>query len=326
MSRMLGSLTICIVALVLTLSPMSGEEQHELGVSIHVDIGADSVSVGDRIPVRFEISHPDTMEFAAIEGRRNLGDIYLLGQGERSGSASVEGVVHDTLYAYAVPFKTGAVVLPPVVLFYETSGGGRGEVKSDSAAVYVRSVLPEDATDIKPLKPNIPAPSDIGAYILIALIICLLAAGSALVLRYWKKKPGPVKPAPPSKPAHEVAFEELEKIAQMRLLSRGMFKQYYSLISETIRRYIGDRYRFETMDLTTAELVGEMRKQPDEVPVKDFESFLRRSDLVKFAKLVPPYDEMESAIQSAQKLVSDTMRSEPEESPVQAAGVRGESQ
>jgi len=304
-----------------------GASGDEPSVTLRIEAGPDSVSVGDRVPVRFEILHPDTIEFAPIEGRVELGEVYLLGEGRKSGGPLGDSAASETLFAVVVPFRTGRVTLPPVKLAYETLGGLEGELASDSGFINVRSVLPENAADIKPLKANIPAPSELASYIILGVLACVLAASLILITRFImrRKKPQQRPVETPPRPAHEIALEELQGIEEMRLLSQGRFKEYYSLISETVRRYAGNRYGFDTMDLTTLELVNELRRRRIEAPVGRLKDFLCRSDLVKFAKLVPPYGEMEEAIEVARDVVRSTMEvqtTEPSEYASTAEGRR----
>jgi len=292
-----------------------------VGVSLH--IGADSVSIGDRVPLLLSVTHPDSIKVLPLEGRRSTVDVHLL-SGEKKEGEAIKGIAEDTLFGWVVPFKTGVITIPPVRVFYETTSGVRGSVDSDSSLIYVKSVLPENARDIKPLKPNISAPSDVVSYVLMGLLACILMAIVVFAVRLsrrWKKKLPVSEPRVPSRPAHEIAFEELAKIASLNLLSQSRFKEYYTLLSETLKRYIGNRFDFDTLDLTTFELVTEMRQRGIPIPAAgDFRSFLERSDLVKFAKFVPAYDEMESAIEVVRGLVERTMARPTEETLVQVLG------
>lgn len=292
-------------------------------VTISSHIGADSASVGDRVPLLLKVKHPDSIEIFPLEGRKGTADVHLLGGEKKEGEAR-EGMVEDTLLGWVVPFKTGMVTVPPIRVFYETTSGLRGSVDSDSGLIYVKSVLPENAQDIKPIKPNIRAPSDVFSYVLMALLACILTAIVVFAVRLsrrWRKKLPVSEPRVPSRPAHEIAFEELVKIASLNLLSQSRLKEYYTLLAETLKRYIGNRFGFETLDLTTFELVLEMRQR--DIPTSDaddFRSFLERSDLVKFARFVPPYDEMESAIEVVRGLIQRTMSRPTEETLVKVAG------
>jgi hypothetical protein len=301
-------------ALLLATAPSAGEASQEIAVV--VELPEDTATVGDRVPVSYTVSHPDTIEMLPIDGRRDLGDVCLIGEGIKGGGLSHEGVVTDTLSGWVVPFRVGEVRVPRVELLYRTVGGLNGSVEADSSLVHVRSVLPDDAKDIRPLKPNIRAPSDILSYVLLGFLVSLLAAGAVLAVRFARRRrrPRPIRPAPPAKPAHETALEELRRIESLGLLGEGRFKEYYSLISGTIRKYIGERFGFDTMELTTGELVRGMRRRKiEEKSTAEFSAFLERSDLVKFAKLVPPFPEMESAIESARDLVRRTAERAPDE-------------
>ena len=308
-------ITIVALATLCAADVLPGEPT----VVVRVESGPDSVSVGDRIPVQFRVTHPDTIQFLPVEGRKDLGEVYLVGSGQKSGGPLSDGDVSDTLHAFVIPFRTGRVALPPVKLPYETTGGLKGELVTDSSFVYVKSVLPEDATDIRPLKPNTPAPSEVAWYVLIGALACAVAVCTLLLVRFLRnrRKPAEVIIGPPPRPAHEVALEELERIEGLGLLSQGRFKEYYTLISEAVRRYLGDRFAFDTMDLTTTELSHELRNRKVVDSVNRIEGFLMRCDLVKFAKLVPPYDEMESAVDVAREVVKTTMGSETEEEPAE---------
>ncbi len=302
-----------VSVLVFAAASPAGEANPE--ISIAVELPRDTVTVGDMVPVSFRVSHPDTIEMLPIDGRRDLGEVCLVGEGAKSGGLSREGVVRDTLSGWVVPFRVGQVTVPRVELLYQTDGGLRGSIKADSALVHVKSVLPEDAADIRPLKPNIRAPSELTSYVALGLLVCVLAAAAVLAFRYAKRRrrPSPERPAPPAEPAHLTALEELRRIESLGLLGKGRFKEYYSLVSGTIRKYVGERYGFETMELTTGELVREMRgRKIEEHLTREFGVFLERSDLVKFAKLVPPYPEMESAIETARDLVRRTAESAKE--------------
>jgi len=314
MERTKRSIYLGVLAVALLGASYSHAAQPDSSFSTFLRLGSDSATIGDRVPVYLRVTHPDSMKFLPLEGRRNLGDVYLIGSGEKREGRVGEGVIEDTLFGWVVPFNVGHVTIPPIRVFYVTETGLKGEIESDSSLIYVMSVLPEEVSDIRPLKPNIRAPSDLVSYMLLGALFCILAVAVTLAVRIAnrrRKRQPVVKFIPPLRPAHEIAFEELDRIATLNLLARGRFKEYYSILSETVKRYAGNRYGFETMDLTTTELVRDMSgREISSSVVGDFKNLLERSDLVKFAKFVPPYDEMESAIEAGRELVRKTMERE----------------
>jgi hypothetical protein len=94
----------------------------------------------------------------------------------------------------------------------------------------------------------------------------------------------------------------------MGLLAMGEYKRHYALVADALRRYIERRYGIEAMERTTWEIVVSMRQAPLERPtVATFEAFLSGCDLVKFAKYIPPPEEMEKVVGRAKAIVSATL-------------------
>jgi hypothetical protein len=118
---------------------------------------------------------------------------------------------------------------------------------------------------------------------------------------------------PPPRLAHQIAYDKLHRIVEDDLLKQGKVREYFIRVSETVREYLGNRYGFFAMDLTSRELVEELRDRPTPgLEISSLKTLLQNSDLVKFAKLEPP-DEMSSgAIDGAYSLVNATRRVEEE--------------
>jgi len=114
--------------------------------------------------------------------------------------------------------------------------------------------------------------------------------------------------------AHQIAYEKLHKIVEDDLLKKGRFREYFIRVSETIREYLGNRYGFFAMDLTSRELVDELRDRPTPgLEIGGLKTLLQNADLVKFAKLDPTDEMSSSAIDGAYSLVNATRRVEEEE-------------
>jgi hypothetical protein len=114
---------------------------------------------------------------------------------------------------------------------------------------------------------------------------------------------------PPPRLAHQIAYDKLHQIVEDNLLRQEKFREYFIRVSETVREYLGNRYGFFAMDLTSRELVDELRDRPTPgLEISGLKALLQNADLVKFAKLQPT-DEMSSgAIDGAYSLVNATRR------------------
>src|SRR5262249_50097458 len=87
-------------------------------------------------------------------------------------------------------------------------------------------------------------------------------------------------PPAPRKPAHEVALAKLDALRGEGLLDRGEWKPFYFALSEIIREYLGARYDFDSLEMTTTELLDAVREHA----IATLEGWCAACDLVKFAK------------------------------------------
>jgi len=88
-----------------------------------------------------------------------------------------------------------------------------------------------------------------------------------------------------------------------------LIKKYYYALSEILKRYIERRFEFNAAEQTTTEIMANLKLQ--KIPLSDdFNRFFTRADLVKYAKFMPPQDELHMAVQKVKDLVNKT---KPEE-------------
>src|SRR5207237_4529758 len=69
-----------------------------------------------------------------------------------------------------------------------------------------------------------------------------------------------VRPGPPPRPAHEVALEKLDRLGAYGFLENADNRPFYFAVSEVIREYLGARFGFDSLELTTDELIAELRR------------------------------------------------------------------
>jgi hypothetical protein len=131
--------------------------------------------------------------------------------------------------------------------------------------------------------------------------------------RRWRERDAR-RPAPPPRPAHEIALEKLDRLAKSSL-GQGQdadLRQFYFELSEILREYLGNRFGFLALEMTTEELVGELqRRAPRGLVPGEIAGWLSACDLVKFAKLAPPPSEARGALETAIRMVEST-RPRPE--------------
>jgi len=215
--------------------------------------------------------------------------------------------------------EVGEVDLPGFKLEGEKPGTGTvEELEVPPVKLTIKSML---AGVEKPKPRDIagPVPVWVGDYRLVVYLgLVLLFFGGAWILR--RSRPAVrarqrMVDLPPPRLAHQVAYEKLHRIVEDDLLRQEKFREYFIRVSETVRECLGNRYGFFAMDLTSRELLDELRDRPTPgLEIANLKTLLQDSDLVKFAKLNPT-DEMSSgAIDTAYSLVNATRQIPEEES------------
>jgi hypothetical protein len=122
----------------------------------------------------------------------------------------------------------------------------------------------------------------------LALLGVVGVAVTATVLVLNARRGRVKRPGPPPRPAHEVALEKLSVLRDRQLEKQGAFGALYTELSEILREYLGGRWRFDSLDMTTTELLAAMGAQKLEYQCcQDLTLALQDFDLVKFAKVVP---------------------------------------
>ena len=117
----------------------------------------------------------------------------------------------------------------------------------------------------------------------------------------------PFKKPEPKLPPHEQAIKELDDIKQQKLWQQGRSKEYYTLITETLRRYIVERFGINAMEMTSGEILNLIHKEADADSVyENLKQIMEVSDFVKFAKLNPLPDENDLSMMNAYLFVNQT--------------------
>ena len=198
-------------------------------------------------------------------------------------------------------WDSGSYYIPPV----------KFSATSKSNALIINVLLPNidansELKDIKgPLDDKIGW-SDIWPWLVLILIILL---SIFTYKKYFnKKKKTVVVKENIQTPAHILALNSLKKLENKKLIDKKDIKEYYSSISEIIRRYIENRFNFPALELTTYEILNIITaiiKKEESISLKNI---LEISDLVKFAKKIPDQIENVKNLNLATDFVKKTKK------------------
>lgn len=219
-------------------------------------------------------------------------------------------------YTLAV-YDTGHFTLPPLAVVVE--GGGTDTLRTSPLTVVIRSILPDTAQAILPLKPLRAHPfqwRDLLAYWWVAAL-ALLAAAGYLLWRRLRRGPQATETyaAEPQLPPDAEAIRGLIALRDNKYPARGMLLEFFTEFSQIMRRYVERRYEFAALEMTTFELSREFADpRLPRVFAETLLPVLQEADLVKFARYVPDYRRCETLLEQGFSLVEATRpRPEPAE-------------
>ncbi len=275
-----------------------------VGDPIHLEV----VAVGkSAVPVNL----PSTLE---------LGPFSLLDRKESEQSLG-DGRMKRQFTLTIAAYEPGAKEVPALEVTYL---GPRGDVRTSRTqpvAIKIGSLIanePEPA--LKDAAPPVTVMEENlwPAYIAGGLVAAGLGALlTMLIVRRLRARRGE-RPGPPPRPAHEVALEKLDRLGAYGFLENADNRPFYFAVSEIVREYLGGRYGFDSLELTTDELCAELRRRAGrELVLGEVQGWLSACDLVKFAKISPTAAEARGALESAIRIVSTTR---PVVAPVASTG------
>ena len=107
-------------------------------------------------------------------------------------------------------------------------------------------------------------------------------------------------------PPHQVAMSEIERIKSERKWAEEDSKEYYTLLTDTLRNYIRDRYGFNAMEMTSSEIIDRLIAENNEEALDELREIFRTADLVKFAKYSTLINENDANLVAAVEYVNQT--------------------
>lgn len=213
-------------------------------------------------------------------------------------------------------FDQGQYALPPLSMQRMTKDGVVDTLVFDSQLLDVKTMPVDTATfQLHEIKGQIKYPITfkevlpwVGAVLGILGVIALIVW---LVIRYSKKRGAE---AEKKEPAHIVAFRKLDKYKGNKMWAPEKQKAFYSGVTDALREYIDARYDIGAMEMTTAEIMKELKKTDisEELQIGLKELF-ERADYVKFAKYIASDEENAAALPLAVRFVASTYQMEVEE-------------
>ncbi len=247
-------------------------------------VDRDTMTIGDPFVLRLRV-HRGADDLAEIAYGKDFPGAFEIRQTREVETEQLDdGRMRETQDLVLVIYQVGAFVVPPVSVHFVDAEGDSGKITSQPIAVWVQSVRPEGATDIRDVKPPVAIAAQIPLWFWLACGgLILVLAGLIWYLYCRRRRPKAEAPAPPVN-----WLDELDAVRRLGLLERENYRQYYSLLSSVLRRCLEAKTPVHAVERTTFEIGRDLRAHAfDDHLVMDIEGFLNEADRVKFAKFAP---------------------------------------
>jgi len=204
------------------------------------------------------------------------------------------------------PERSGELVIPVREAWFHRDGADEeSSVASEAIPITVEPIEDADAVALPEARP-VFRPEDVlvedGLSAWWWVLLALPAAVAGLVLLRRRRRP-----EPPPRPAHELAWEALRRLAAAKLLEAGEVERFFVALSAILREYVERRFGVRAPERTTREFLGEAVDHPNLAEhCAGLERFLELADRVKFARHRPEDSRIQEAVDVTRTFVETT--------------------
>lgn len=304
-----------------TAAPKSENDEKQEPVAASIEANPTTIKLGQPVHVTIKVKGVPSDTHYSLPASLDLDPFVVLSRDKDDKTTGSMQVLTLTVTCFD---KLGKLTLPAMELVAKSSkdAGQKDSAKLSvpSVPIEVKSVL--DSSNAKPAPKDIADPvpvfiSDYRPLVLLGLSVLWLLSGFLLLRRKTELPTSTrLEQLPPPRQAHEIALEKLEQIVAEDLPRQGKFREYFARVSKTVREYIGNRYSFFALDLTSSELIEELRDRI--TPGLDLDALsklLAEADLVKFAKVKPTDNMISYAMDTSYAIVQATKVVEEQQEP-----------
>lgn len=281
-------------------------------VTVDVKIDALELFVGQQTQLTLDVSLDSKSKLvmpALKSGDLLVPGVEVIEVAKADTQSLNEGVRKLISQRYTITsFDSAFYYLPPLTVTVDGK-----EHKSKSLALRVLTV-PVDTLHLDQFagpKDIMDAPfswDDWSAIFWLSILLLVWMLGlTYLYIRYRDNKPiiKIIKLAPKI-PPHALAMQEIEQIKAERVWAKEDSKEYYTKLTDTLRKYIQQRYGFNAMEMTSTEIIEHLLLLRNEEALDELRTLFRTADLVKFAKYSTLINENDMNLVNAIEFINQT--------------------
>ena len=210
-------------------------------------------------------------------------------------------------------FDSGSYTIPQQKILINDTPFLTDSIKVEVATVVVDTTK-QKMYSIKPAM-AVPSVFEIPNWLWWLLAGLVVIGLGYYLFRRKKKKQEAAKKIPP----YERALLELQQLDKSQLLENRQTKEYYSKLTEAVRRYLEDEINLRAMESTTSELINYLELKMDSGELKlsrktidELKTILQRADMAKFANSRPDIITAKGDRSKIELVINDTKAAIPE--------------
>lgn len=297
----------CIALSLLFVLTFSGLRSNAQNVKAAFD--STNLKVGDQVLLHLEMNVPANTKVIWPSLKDTLSGGVEIIKAFKPDSVKKGGNLQIRQNILVTSFDSGYHRIPPIAFAY-MKDQKRDTLFSEALGLHVTTLPVDSLKDILDIKPPLKPPFsilDYWPYLAGALLLVLIVLTVLLIIKR-KKKGYLFIPPKPQDPPYVVALRELDTLRSEKLWQTNRTKEYYTRLTDVIRTYIEKRFGINAMEMTSEEILLELKNlnsESDEV-IHLLDRMFSTSDLVKFAKAQPLPDENEVNLLDAYQFVNNT--------------------
>jgi hypothetical protein len=304
--------TFLFFGLIFSFCMMRGQSASELIVAVDTT----KMRIGEQINYTLQLKADSTAQII-FPKQALFAPFEILEESPIDTLRAVSHYLFTKKYAL-IQFDSGAYWLPP----QKVSVNGFAKI-SDSLLIQVTNVpvdtLKQKLFDIKPIaqvEENFDALTQSLIFGLLAVLILIGLIYSFFFAKKMRKERR--KKLPP----FERAIEELKALEAVSPTEHEEYKNYYSRLTDVVRRYLEEEAKISALESTTDELLLKLealkqsrKLELEKQTIKNLKSVLQTADLVKFARSMPEFGTTAKDRALVQGVVIETKEALPEPTP-----------
>ena len=263
---------------------ISAQEKYDFSVSVDTT----KIRIGEQLNYNIELI-TDTLNLIQFEKTPFFSSFEIIDEKELETIRLKSKYKLRKQYSL-IQFDSGSFIIPRQKVIIDNN------IKfSDSISIYVSNVkvdtLKQKLYDIKPIAYVKKSYDKLIKGILLVSIIILIIIGILYTYFYKKRRKKLIdKEILP----FDRAINELKLLEEEKPKLQTEFKNFYSKLTEIVRRYIEEEVKLDALESTSQELIAKLENLIDKgsldlekETVKNLKKVLENADLVKFAKSTP---------------------------------------